>query len=228
MSTYLQLCQDLRQEAGISGVGPTTVVGQAGQLKKIIDWIPSAWNDIQSNRDQWQFMRTAFSFDTINGAALYERDQVAVLNLADIFIEEQDSFRIYLKSAGVATEGRLEAIPYNDFRAMYEIGSTDDNSPSAITVTPQGELKVGPAPDGIYTISGEFYRTPQVLSANADIPIMPTRFHRLIMLRALIFYAQHEEANSIQNSSMYEYDNLLRDLERRQLPVLNANAGPLA
>lgn len=226
MSTFLQLCQDLRQEAGISGTGPTTTIGQSGQLKKVVDWIKSAWNDIQGHRDQWKFMRTSFSFDTTSGNALYERDQVSALNLADFFIE--DNFTIYLKSDGVANEIELSFMEYDDFRVMYERGSIEDNVPCAITVTPAGELKVGPAPNGIYTIQGEFYRTQQALADNADIPIMPTRFHRLIMLRALIFYGQHEEAVSIQNTSHAEYENMMYDLERRQLPKLSAESGPLA
>ena len=45
--TYLELCQTLRREAGVSGVGPASVVDQSGEYLRLVEWIKAAWTEIQ-------------------------------------------------------------------------------------------------------------------------------------------------------------------------------------
>ena len=46
---FLSLCQRLRSEARIPGTGPSSVTGQTGELAKIVEWITTAYEDIQAN-----------------------------------------------------------------------------------------------------------------------------------------------------------------------------------
>ena len=68
---FLSLCQRMRQECGISGSGPTTVVGQSGNLQRIVDWVNTAWIDIQTTNQDWGWMRASASFTTVSGQATY-------------------------------------------------------------------------------------------------------------------------------------------------------------
>lgn len=46
--TYLELCQAFREDIGIAGTGPATVVGQTGILGRIVRWIADADITIQA------------------------------------------------------------------------------------------------------------------------------------------------------------------------------------
>ena len=49
-------------------------------------------------------------------------------------------------------------------------------------------------PDAVYTIRGEFYRGPQILTLTADVPEMPLAHHDAIKWRALILLGTFDEA----------------------------------
>ncbi len=62
---YLSLCQRLRKEAGVSGDGPATVVGQTSMYDKLVGWIDTAWQEMQTSRPDWLFMNKQFNFDSL-------------------------------------------------------------------------------------------------------------------------------------------------------------------
>ncbi len=103
---FLQLAQKLRQEAGISGSGPTTTVGQTGELGRVCDWILQSYNDIQERHDDWGFMRNTFSLPLTIGQSVYPYNinnsnpsnttSYPLSNLADVRDWKVDSFRCYL------------------------------------------------------------------------------------------------------------------------------------
>lgn len=71
MSTFLQLAQKLRQETTDSGTGPSTVTGQTGELARFVSWIADAWQEIQSEREDWLFARKSFTVNTVAADADY-------------------------------------------------------------------------------------------------------------------------------------------------------------
>ena len=54
--TFLELCQTVRQEVGLSGTGPTTVVSQEGQLKVVVDFVIEADHQVQGLWSDWNFL----------------------------------------------------------------------------------------------------------------------------------------------------------------------------
>ena len=53
---FLELCQRVRQDAGVSGEGPTAVTGQSGILSRIVSWVKQANNEIQLKNKDWRFL----------------------------------------------------------------------------------------------------------------------------------------------------------------------------
>ena len=49
--TFLELCRRLAREVDASGSGPSAVTGQTGENRRIVDWVASAWQDIQLQRN---------------------------------------------------------------------------------------------------------------------------------------------------------------------------------
>lgn len=73
----LQLCQRLMLECGISGTLASTI-NQTGEFNRVVTWIDQAWNDVQTQHDDWDWMRSSnvlgagASFPTVAGQASYQ------------------------------------------------------------------------------------------------------------------------------------------------------------
>lgn len=213
MATYLELCQRARQECGIAGSGPTTVLSQTGDLKRIVDWVNTAWQDIQTREDTWQWMRTGFSVNLTAGQREYTPAQCGITDFASWNIEH---IRVYKTTT--ANEYTLTYLTYDDFREIYMRGAIPSTRPAFFTISPSKSLIFYPTPDQVYTVYGDYYTTPTQLSANTDTPGMPVRFHDLVWYGAMRKYAMFEAANEVYQFATQEYNRLMRNLEQDQLP----------
>jgi hypothetical protein len=214
--TFLELCVRLREEAGISGSGPQTVVGQSGEMKRIVNWVNQAWEDIQNHRANWNWMRGDFSFDGTDQKADYTPAEAGI---ASRFRDwDVSTIKSYKTDIGVANEFELGEMPYRHYRSIYLTGYQAPGVPVAFAVSPSQQLLLGPKPDGIYTISGQYWKGPQALALDADVPEMPEEFHMLIVWMALERYGLFESAGEVVVAAQKYIKRLLPRLEINQLP----------
>ena len=68
--TYLDLCQQLVEDAGISGTF-TSVAGQSGEFKRVVDWIARATTEVEGLWFNWDFLHVFHSFSTVIGVRDY-------------------------------------------------------------------------------------------------------------------------------------------------------------
>lgn len=238
MSTFLQLTRKLRQECEIAAASnniPAAVTGQTGQLKRVVDWTASAWDDIQRRHTNWRWMRRGFTLPTVAGTASYaytsatDTDASAAISRFGHWWAHdlEDPFRCYLTSGGVSGEYRLSYMPWEGFKWIYGIGTQNQGKPAYVSVDHLNKLHIGPKPDAIYTISGDFQRSAQTLAADGDEPEMPSQFHDLIVYWAMEKYGANSIAQEIFARGRMEANRLMRALEANQLPALEL-APPLA
>lgn len=214
--TFLELCQRLRQEVGAAGSGPASVTGQHGEYARLVGWVQQAWTEVQTKRPDWLFM------------------------WAEGEIEMEDGYREYALPNDWASfipgtiflgDRRLRLLPYPEFRRRYR--SEAPAEPRHITVTPDQVLTLSssvqidapPAPG--QTLSFEYYRSPQQLTANDDLPRLPEPYHMLIVYRAMVQYGLYENAGEVVQQGMVNAGPLMLQLERTQLPAVTM-AGALA
>jgi hypothetical protein len=233
MATFLELCQDVARESGtVSGSQPSSVAGQTGRLAKVVNWTAQAWTLIQNRRNGWRWMRKEFTGDTIASTARYTAASFNITDLARWHVDNAATgelpVSIYRQSTGAADEGSIVYVSWPVWRARYGRGAQVTNRPVEYTISPSGELCLGPVPDDAYVINGEYWKTPQVLSANADVPECPERFHDIIVYRALMLLAGHDEASTTYAEAMANYTQMLADLERDQFEQVSLGGGPLA
>lgn len=214
--TFLELCKRVRQEAGVSGSGPATVVGQVGEMKRIVDWVNSAWEDVQLARPDWYWMRASFNFTTTLNDEQYSSTDVGIATRFSMW--DINSFRIYDTTVGVNDQIELPFIRYTDYRDVYMTGPQVTSRPYEFTIAPNLDLLLGPKPNGTFRIDGDYYKSPQTLSADADIPELPSQFHMIIVYRALMLYARYEAAAEIYGDAEMNYRRLMRRLELNQMP----------
>lgn len=232
---FLQICQRVRQEADIVGTGPATVTGQTGELKRIVDWTATAYEAIQNRHEDWLWLRGQFTLDTVDGTRQYEYgdatdvdDAAAISRFRHWWWEDVEfPWRIYKQSDGVATERYLTPLEWGTFRRLYLLGSGQSGFPAHVTVDPQNRVVLGPTPDAVYVVSGDYQKGNQALAADADTPEMPSQFHMLIVWEALKLYGQHESASESMAKGEYNGLPILRALEANRQPMIQL-AGPLA
>lgn len=207
---FLELAQTVRQEVGISGTGPSTVVGQEGQLKVIVDFVAEADYQIQSLWHDWDFLWSQYSSTLSTGTR-----EPAVGKPTDFGNWDMRSFYLDYTSDDSTN---LAPLSYVDWRADYRQGTATNSTPTYVVIQPDNNAIVDPPPDKAYTITADYWKTPTRMAANTDESAIPTQYHRIIVARAKAFWAEREEAPEILVASSAEYQDLLDKLESQSLP----------
>lgn len=226
MSTFLELCQDTARELSIPGTGPSSVLNQVGESADIVRWVKNAYIQIQNRHDsKWKFLRHGFTLDTVDAQDTYDYtaaidstttaaiDRFSAWRINDLRIPP----RIYLTASGIGNQTWLSHFYWDDFQSIYKISNQVDSFPAHITTNPQDEIVLGPKPNDVYTVTGEYYRSAQVLAADEDVPEMPVQFHELIVWYAIKRYGYREAASEVLSASIDYSKSYMRQLESNQL-----------
>ena len=224
--TYLQLCQRVIQEAGISS-SLSTVTSQSGMKQKVVDWVALAWIEIQNKRD-WDFLWES----TVFSATIGQRDYSPVNNLQldpSLSTYVTDSFRIYETDIGLGDQSMLSYVPWATWRTgSLSTGAVSSGRPSQFTILPNNNIRFDVTPEAGYTIYFDYYRTPVSLVNNTDVPALPEQFHSIILYQALIHYAAEEDASEIYQDAQIQYQSIMNDLLNSSLPIVTLPISPLA
>lgn len=218
---FLQLAQRLRQEAGASGVGPTAVTGQTGESQRFVDWINTAWLEIQGLHDVWGFMREPFQFSIAQ--AQDDANPVTDAGLTDFRYWHRDTLRTWRTALGISDEQWMVEWEYQTFRNTYRFNQnrTLQGRPLVFAVEPNSKsLMFGPLPDTAYTVVGEYQRVPRPFVNETDEPNLQPHQHLIIVYKALEYYGLFESAGEVIQRAQRQYAALLSQLEREQLPVI--------
>lgn len=235
--SFLTLCADTQRECDVVGSEISAVTNQTGELSRIVNWVKNAWTEIQNRHANWRWMRSTFSINTVAGDDTYAATECTDTRLSAAisrfarWIKFDDNgssnMKIYLSSAGVGAERWLSFMEWSDFRSIYRVGTQNNGAPAHYTIDPQNNLVLGPKPDDVYVVTGEYQMSAQILAASADVPEMPTQFHQLIVCMAMKKYAGFESAPDVYSRAVTEGNRLMRQLELDQLPSMPM-APPLA
>lgn len=218
-TNYLDLCQRLVMECGIPGGGPSTVVGQTGELQRVVAWINAAWTYIQSLHQDWDWLRTSASWTTTSGQETYTTLQCGIT--AGTFGRwVRHTFRVYTTSVGTDDETFLDYIPYDDWRDAYFYSAFRNTTarPVVFTITPAKSIALGPPPTGDYTVTGDYWTAPSTMAADADIPAIPAQHILAIVYRAMMHYGTFENAPEVYQHGQMEYMKILKQLEADRIP----------
>jgi len=208
MSTYIELCQDMAREVGIPGTGPSTVTPTAEEEKDIVRYIKDANTDICSMWFNWDFLWSEHSTTTVASTS-------TITSPSDLAQWNIDSV-VYDPTA--ANWQPLIHVGWREYREDYKYGTIDTGTPEFFSVKPNNVIDLYPTPNAATTLTAEYWATPTVLSASTDTPVIPTRFQRIIICRAKIYYAEQNDAQEVMGSSLSEFQDLLGKLEADQLP----------
>ena len=215
MSTYLVLCQDMARDVGIPGTGPSSVTSTSlsEEENAVVRYIANADQDIQSRWFDWDFLWSEASITAISGTSTLTSSNTGFPTALGnwkldsiVWDKSSESYQI------------LEYMEWNPYREMYKYGSIDSDVPEIYSLKPNNDLDLYPTPDSATVVSAEYWATPTVLAADDDISAIPPRFHKIIIARAKMYYAENEDAPEIMAGAVAEFEDLLDKLEADQLP----------
>lgn len=228
---FLQLINRTRVECGVSGASTplSTAQGLTGESARIANWVNSAWEDIQTAKEDWQWMREPFQFNTVTQQQIYTPTEVGVA--ATFGNWKRDSFRCSSVGQNYGDEQLMNYMEWNTFRNLYQYANMRRTyaRPVVVTIDPDKNLGFGSIPDQPYVIVGEYYTKPTQFSADADAPpsVFPDRFHMAIVYRAMMFYGGYEAAPEVYQRGEFEFKRLMNRIDIDQLPTL-VSGPPLA
>ena len=212
--TFLELCQQVVRDAGISGTGPSTVVSQSGTLKRVVGFTAAAWQKIQGLHTDWSFMRGDASFTLTPATQAYSLATIrATIPLYDV--PDLNECRWTDKS------GRLQKVDWSVWTGGNYDLATGTGKPQLVTERTDRALLFYPIPTAANVFTMKYRRTPQVLAANADEPICPTRHHEVIAYRALMLWAAFDQDGALLKTATDEYEERLSQLERECRPTVS-------
>ena len=199
---YKDLVNALAREAGVSGGGNiSTVSSTTGETARLAYWIKQADLDIQGMYFDWKFLWTPFGFSTEAGKPEYAAP-------LERHWWDRDKARI----------GDAPVADITEYELWDGIESQDEDAPHRIILMPNGNLKLLPTPDGAYSVSLPFYRSPKPMAVDTDVSLIPDPFHDLIWMRALLKYAFYEAAPEVLERVSTEWPDRLQALQSHQLP----------
>lgn len=203
---WLELSRKLRQETGTAGTGPTTTVGQTGEYKRLVDWINTAYAEIQNKWMDWRFL---WAMGTPIPMVMGTRDYSLA---GDCVMPNEDSFYF-------GTE-KLHYVHYDTYRRDREAyDGMGSGPPEYFTIMPNETMRVFPTPAATSgSINYEYQRGGLQLDGDASLPVIPARYHMAIIYKAKMYWAEFENAQLELQSAAQNFNVWMLALEANQLP----------
>lgn len=222
---YLQLTQRLHAILRIGqdnlGTAPTTVVSQTGMLSELAMFIAAAWEDIQNAQNHWLFMHKRGTLTLSQG--VNEVAPTAISDYSELIVANSDRQGRFITIYGdnVSEETPVRYVPYQDWAYSYlQRGERGPGMPGNFTQLPDGTLQFDMVADRAYVLRLDYKRTTQTLVADSDTPIMPSKYHQLIVLWAIVHYycLGRDGTNDLRTKSEISLKREMRHLLNQQLP----------
>lgn len=218
---FLQLVQRLHRETLRSTAAPASVTTTNERHARLVDRISDAWLDLQREAD-WRWMRETLDSPLTIGKQTYSGAELGVTRFGR-WRADDDTYTVRAYVPGAPnTLWDLVFWQLDDFRRRFIYIQQGATTPIAWTVDEANNLLVGPQPAAAYQLRIEHWKEPLTLTADADTPDMPERFHMLLVWRALMDVAKDdaapEQLSKAEENYAMLHGQLVRDQKR--LPVL--------
>jgi hypothetical protein len=224
MRTFLQLCNDVERESGTVGTGAGLIDVSdppTPRQRKIVEWTANAWVMIQQARPDWSFLRSDFETLIVQGVDRYDPVEDLDIERFGAWLDvNHGGLTIYSAAAGgKAQESELCKIRFPQWRDSYDRGQPVASRPVVYAISPQQHICFGNTPDATYYVRGQYRMAPQQLVDSADLVEIPSGFESIIVWKAVLLLAQHDEGPVQVATSRSNYADMFASLVRAHTGV---------
>jgi len=198
--TFLELTQELARLAGMAGNGgPAQVTGQHGEYRRAVEFVRISYEEIVNRHPDWLFLWATDSYEVDPGLSVYPPPPE---------LHIWDAQRLTLDGEP------LPCIDWQDHQSDQDY----EGRPTTAVLRPDNKLLLVPTPNEAHVLSFEFYKDAPPLTESMDVPLIPARYQRVILGRALMMYGNYENAEDAKMQGQEIYQMYLQRLENHQLP----------
>ena len=204
---WLQLTQEVKRESGLGNANSIVAYSTAtGDDLRMFQWVQWAARDIFLSREDWRFRRgmaTCASTTTVTNTAA---TQFGLTDFAS-WKTATDQYKptAYRVSDGIAQEKALIWLEYDDFRDEFLTGQQSTGGLQYWSIGPDESFLVGPTPDAAHFIRADYVKDYQALTEDSSTPAIPSRWHSLIVWRALMEYGGFDAASEVMARAERNY-----------------------
>lgn len=204
-----------------------SITTAAGDDLRIFNWVNWAARDITLSREDWRFRRGSASLASTTAQA----NTASAFGLTDFasWKAQTSGYKpsAYRVSDGVGMEQAMSFLSYDDFRQRFMVGQQTPSSPQYWSISPSEELLLGPAPDFAHFVRADYIKDYTPMELDTDVPIIPSRFHHLIVWRALMEYGGFDAASEVYQRAQGNYSLGYPQLTQSQLDAPTFGAASL-
>ena len=229
MKTFLQICQDVWSETGISGAGPVSVTTAVGIERRLVGWVRDAWKDVQQFRPDWPWMINEVTFALSPQKDRYSLAELVLTDNVEKWLF--DNTKIYKTYDGKDGEQYISGREYLAEWPAMSLGTQTPAQPESILYDPtSNDLVFYPVPDAEYSVTTRYYRQPQALAADLEVPLMPpgSKYQDIIKWKALVYYGFYDGAPDILGEAEQRYGELIIAMDNQYGQIISVGYGPLA
>lgn len=227
--TRLELAQFVAEKLGTEDIDDftSTTLPADDYQRLIVNYVDIAWDEIQTMHEGvWHWRReqvTGSNFQLASGTRAYAFSSINADCVGVLPFQTAQNAAPYILIAeegqGDTMQYEVKFIPYQQWRGYQDRGSRSSQRPQYFTIRHDGGTKIefDPTPDATYDVELDILHDVQTLSADADVPLMPVRFHKTIAYRACMYTADYDKDKSRQLFDR-AYQIWLNNLSQDQLP----------
>lgn len=204
---YLRIMQLTDMACGLQG-DIDTVNNLKDIQVNIAEFVNLAYYDVQVMRDDWKFM---------------QRTLVTSVSQMDATILNANVgkwIKLYYNNREV------RFVTYDEY--LTSDWTVTSGPPKMYTIVPETNQVVFNNLDKTYSIKARYVTVPDVLEADSDVPILPIRFHNILVYKAASDFGSWLGNSEIEDRNMTKYDTLLLQLKRSEIPSKMVNIVPMA
>lgn len=226
--TFLAGVQAAYRESGLLGTGPVSVLNQSGRNADFVRWYGEAYEAIQNLRDNWNFLWASSAdapYTLTADKNVY--DPVTDFGIVGGVAEwDPEGSYVWPVTGSIANRLFMKYLPWVTFRDLV-VGNIAHGMPTNFTERPDGKIQYYPNPVTSYYAVHEYWRKPDVLVVDADIPILNQRFHMAIVWKTVMLYCEFAKDWSRFETAQGKYEDVMDALYARAQQKWTMG-GPLA
>ena len=165
---YLELCQAVVREGAIVGGDnkPTTVEGQTGRMRLVVDWVARANRDVQSFRNDFSFRIRAIDF------AIPAMTEVIRPIDTHADVESINELSVSVRDQNEATP--IGPVHWTNYRSQ-RLNPPDPVTtlPTQFSISTSGDIHLIPRSTRDCILRCEVKLAPQIMTLDADVPYIP-------------------------------------------------------